>query len=621
MPEINPKLLRINLTAREITTETIDPKITDAFIGGRGYAITYLYRELTPGVDPFKDQNKLLLVSGVLGGTSAQAVSRWMVYTKSPLTGALGRSVCGADFGAWMKFAGYDVIIVEGKADKPVYVHVTPEASTVEDAADLWGKDTAAVQEWITGKHGKQTRTACIGPGGEKRVRYAAIVSGRRTAGRCGTGAVMGSKNLKAVAITAKRNLSLYDPDTFKDLVKKQVKMLQENQAYEYHKEMGTTSTQDLTNYLGIFPVRNFQYGQMLENKKIHGDAYKKFRVGKDGCYSCAARCGMIHHVPGGPYEGAKSEGPEYESIWSFGGSIDSTYIQSAIAADQICDDLGIDTISAGVTIGFAYELYEKGLLTKEDADGLELTWGNHEAMVTLVRKIGEREGFGDLLAEGTKRMAEKIGNGAEKYAIHVKGLELPAYEPRGAKSQGFNYVTSNIGASHCYGYAGQEIFGRPVPRAVDRFAEAENADIVIFNQNAQALREVGVVCSFAAAWGWMPDLYGPMLAAATGMEECKDDAFLQSVGDRIMNMERQFIVREGFSRKDDTLPQRMTQEPLDTRGVPGHGEIVRDLDGFLDRYYDLRGWTRDGVPTQDKLKALGLEGFILSYTPHSAIE
>jgi len=270
-----------------------------------------------------------------------------------------------------------------------------------------------------------------------------------------------------------------------------------------------------------------------------------------------------------------------------------------------LCDDLGIDTISTGNTIGFVYELYEKGLLTKKDTGGLELKYGNHKAMVALVGKIARREGIGDLLAEGTMRVAARIGKGAEAFAINAKGLELPAYEPRGAKSLGFNYATSNIGGSHGYGYAPQEIFGAPFPRKVDRFAEEENADIVVFNQNNGAVGEVGIVCVFARAW--FHQLYDKLLIAATGIDKISERGYLPQVGDRIVNLERAFIVREGFGRKQDTLPQRMLSEPLHTRGAPGEGQTMRNLDKFLDRYYEIRGWTPQGIPYPEKLKELGL--------------
>ena len=603
------KILRVNLTSGKVNTETVPEKIAADFIGGRGYGIRYLYDELTPGIDPLGEENKLLMLNGPLAGTMAQAVSRWMTCTRSPLTGAFARSVCGADFGAWMKFAGYEIIIIEGKAERPVYIHLTTDGCQILDAGEIWGKDTKVTQAWLNSQHGKNTRTACIGPAGENLVKYAAVVSDRRTAGRCGTGAVMGSKNLKAVAITAQRKLYLADPEAYDKLAREQVATIRDNPGFLNHKEWGTTGTQDVTNAIGIFPVRNFRYGQMTDYHKMTGDDYRKLRVGDMGCYSCPARCGKVHTVKSGAYAGAHSEGPEYESIWAFTGPIESSSIEASIAADQLCDDLGLDTISTGGSIGFAYELYEKGLLKKSDTDGLELIYGKHEPMVALIKKIAHREGIGNLLAEGTMRAAASLDKGAELYAIHVKGMELPAYEPRGAKSQGYNYATASIGASHCYGYAAQDIFGSPEPHPTDRFSE-ENADVVIYNQDNTAWHECGVACAFSGGWGWM-QLFGRMVAAARGIDKYKDDAYLVKVGERMFNLERAFNIREGFGRKQDTLPKRLLTEPLHTRKAPGEGQIVSHQDEFLDKYYRLRGWTKDGIPAPEKIKALGLD-FVL---------
>jgi aldehyde:ferredoxin oxidoreductase len=599
--------LRINLSDRIVKVETIPEETCRLLIGGRGFGISYLYQEQSPKMDPLGEENKLLLITGVLAGTAVQSCSRWMVCTKSPLTGGFARSVAGADFGAWMRFAGYDFILIEDRSEKPVYIHLTREGCNIYDAGELWGRNTAETQNWLYERHGKNTRAACIGPAGEKLVRYAAIVSGRRTASRCGVGTVMGSKNLKAVAITAQRNLKLHDPETLKQLAKEQSDFYRSNMRFQHHLEMGTTGTQDLTNALGVYPVRNFRYGQQENCQKIFGEEYRKFRTGDFSCYNCSARCGKAHAVSTGPYAMASSEGPEYESIWAFTGSIDSTSIEATISADQLCDELGLDTISTGNCIGFAYELYERGIIDRKDTDGLELVYGNHSAMISLIRKIAFREGFGDLLAEGSMRAASKIGHGAEDYAIQVKGLELPGYEPRGAKSHGFNYATSNIGASHCYGYAGQEIFGSTIPRAIDRFAEAENADIVVYNQHVTAMSEVGIVCGFARAWGWFPDLFSKMLVAATGVEEFSNLDYLWKVGERIINLERAFNVREGFRREHDRLPKRMLTEPLHTKGAPGEGQMVREMEEFLDRYYQIRGWTKEGVPTPEKMSELGL--------------
>ncbi len=601
------RLLRVNLSRRTAKAETIPPELCELFVGGRGLGVAMLYKEQPAHVDPLGEENRLIFMAGPLAGTQAQSVSRWMVCTKSPLTGGYARSVAGADFGAWLRFAGYDSVIVEGKSESPVYLHLTPDGCDILDAGDLWGKDTVKTQEMLGERHGDKTRVACIGPGGERLVRYAAIVSGRRTASRCGVGAVMGSKNLKAIAITTGRNVRVFDPEGFKKVAAEQGRLFRESGQFKEHKEWGTTATQNVTNSIGIFPTRNFRYGQMKDCEKIYGEEYRKLRTGDFGCYNCSARCGKAHLVKTGPYAGAYSEGPEYESIWVFTAPIDSTSVEASIRADQICDDLGIDTISAGNSVALAYELYEHGIIDRTDTDGMELVYGDHETMVKLLRKIGLREGFGSILAEGVVRASRIIGRGAEAYAIHTKGMELPAYEPRGAKSHGFNYATSNIGGSHCYGYAAQEVFGVPFPRPINRFEEAKNADIVIGNQDGTATGEVGIVCAFSRGWGWYPGNFGSLLAAATGVELFADLAFLQKLGERILNLERAFNVREGFGRKDDKLPARMLTEPLHTLGAPGEGEMVREMEEFLDRYYELRGWTGDGAPTPGKLAELGL--------------
>ncbi|MBA7569989.1 putative oxidoreductase YdhV [subsurface metagenome] len=606
------KLLRVNLSAGTVTDEPLSLPTVHDFIAGLGFGIKYLYDELAPHVDPLGEHNKLLFVPGLLAGTQAQSVSRWLVCTKSPMTGCFARSCCGGDFGAWIRFAGYDFIIVEGKAEKPVYLYVTAEGTQIKDAAELWGKDTGYTQEWLTQQHGKDVRVACIGQAGEKLVKYSAIVSGKRTASRCGGGTIMGTKLLKAVAIKARRNLDLHDPDGFGKLVKEQIEIMRASKEYHKNREYGTTDGAITRNIIGVYPVRNYRYGELKDYQKLSPEAYKEMEIGDFGCYSCSIRCGKIHVVSHGPYAGVRSEGPEYESLWAFTGPIDNTNIESTVAADQLCDDLGLDSISTGVTIGFAYELYEKGIITKDDTDGLELNYGNHVVMMSLIKKIGQREGFGDILAEGTLRAAKHIGKGAEAYAMQTKGLELAGYEPRGLKGTGFGYATSTIGGSHTNGTVMFQEFGFPVPRPVDRFTEEGKTDIVIHNQNRDSSMEVGIVCFFAFLCGdWFGRIFLKMLEAATGIEKFADREYFDKVGERIWNLERAFNVREGFDRTHDTLPQRFQTEPLHTIEAEGEGQILRKLDQFLDEYYHLRGWTQSGVPSREKLQELGL-GYVV---------
>jgi aldehyde:ferredoxin oxidoreductase len=601
------KFLRVDLSSGKITNEPLPLSIAKDFVGGLGFGIKYLYDELQSSVDPLGEQNKLLLLPGVLAGTQVQGMARWLAITKSPLTGCFARACCGGNFGAWIKFAGYDFIIIEGKADRPVYLYIDSEGAQIRDARELWGKDTVYTQDWLSRQHGDGVRTACIGIAGENLVRYAAIVNGRRTASRCGVGTVMGSKSLKAVTIKASRNLNLHDPDGYKKLFKEQVEIMRSSWEFKKNREYGTTDGATTRNAIGAYPVRNNRYGELAGYEQLSEEAYKKLRVANAACYNCMVACGKVHVVRDGPYQGARSEGPEYESLWAFSGPIDSSNIEATIAADQLCDDLGLDTISTGNTIGFAYELYEKGIITTSDTDGLELTYGNHAAMMNLIKKIAGREGFGDTLAEGTARAAKRIGKGAESYAMQVKDLELAGYEARALKGTGFGYATSNIGGSHTHGSLMFQEFGMPVPRAVDRFSEEDKADIVIFNQNNDSL-EIGIACFFAAMCGnWYRRLFPKMLETATGINEFGDWNYLNKVGERIWNLERVFNVREGFDRRHDTLPQRIQTEPLHTLKAQGEGQVLRTLEKFLDKYYELRGWTKTGVPLREKLEELGL--------------
>ncbi len=454
-----PKLLRADLTSATLEEEVIPQNVVIQFVGGRGFGVRYLYQELSPGTEPLSPANKLIFNIGPLAGTGALSFSRWIVITKSPLTGSYFRSVGGADFGAWLRFAGLQMIIIEGRAAEPVYLYIEDGHYEIRDASELWGEDTVKTQRRLKQIHGDGVRVACIGPAGEKLVRYASILSDRRTAGRGGVGAVMGSKNLKAIVVRATtRKVTLPNADEFKVLIKEQAAGNEADPSIRGYRAIGTLGNIQATNVFGIFPTRNFREGSLDDWENISAPEYAKIKVKDHGCYVCPVQCGKLYRVPTGPYAGASNEGPEYETIWAFAGSIASTDIGATVAADTLCDDLGVDTISMGNTIGFAYVLFERGIISLKDTDGLALTYGNYEAAIELIKRIGNRQGFGDVLAEGTRRAASYIGKGAEAYAMHVKGLELPGYDPRGAKRHGLGYVTSPIGGSHNIGYVSQEI-------------------------------------------------------------------------------------------------------------------------------------------------------------------
>jgi aldehyde:ferredoxin oxidoreductase len=599
------KLLRVNLSKRETKVEDIPEQLMKDFIGGRGLAVKYIYSELKPGVDPLGPDNKLLFMMGPLGATTAMSVSRLAVVTKSPLTGCIAKSVAGGNFGAFLKFAGFDGVMLEGKAEKPTYIHIDGDGVHILGADELWGLDTEDTHKKLRQIHGTSTQAVCIGPAGEKLVRYAIVISDRRCGGRGGVGTVMGAKKLKAIAVNSSGPLGVYDSQKFKDLSKEQIESLRTSQRRMQMTDFGTSYLTLGFEKMGIFPVKNFQGGHLEGVENIGDEALAKIKIKNDGCWGCMTKCGQVRKITEGPYAGAVSEGPDYETIWSLAGNLAYTDQGALITADSMCDKLGMDTIGAGNAIGFACELFQRGIITKKDTDGLDLSWGNHVDMIKLLGKIGRREGFGELLGEGTKRAAERIGKGAEAYAMHVKGSEIPAYEPRAVKGYGLIFATSNVGANHMYGRPREELAGK-----ADRFAEEDKGKDIARNQISQAVEDSVIQCSFTPATGFTPESRAKFLVAATGFNEFSDPTYLDLVGERILCLERSFNVREGFSRKDDTLPARMRTEPLANAG-PATGQVIRNLDTLLDEYYDYLGYSRQGIPTEDKLRQLGLDWVI----------
>lgn len=595
------RILRVNLTKRTFSEESLNKGLIYDYIGGRGFGVKFLYDDLKPGIDPLGEESELIFIAGPLAGTNAQSFSRYKVFFKSPLTGTYFKSSSGGYLAAELKFAGFDAIIINGIADKPVYLWVHDGHYELRDATYLWGLDCDDTHTLIREElRDPRIRIACIGPAGERGVKYAGIFSDRRAAGRGGGGAVMGAKKLKAIAFRGRESVDVADKKAFRAAVTKQVNAYKANPMFESFSVTGTQIA-EFTNVLGIYPTRNFREGVLPKWERIQGSEYTKLRVRKTRCYSCMIHCGSITKIGTGRYMGAWTEGPEYETIWSFTGPIAVPDIGLTIAADKLCDDLGLDTISAGNTIGFAYELYERGIITKQDTDGLELTYGNNESILDLLRKIAYREGFGDVLAEGTREAGRRIGKGAEQYAMQVKGLELPGYDPRGAKAHGLNLLTANIGADHNTGYAMQEVLNVPIPRQVDRLAITGKGELTKWNQDIRAFMETGIACSFTIDLGIMnAELYSKLISAVTGIQDFADPAYLWRVGERIFNLERMFNMREGFNSKDDVLPKRLTSE-----AVAGQ---VFEAEPLLADYYQARGWNvKTGIPTPAKLNELGL--------------
>jgi aldehyde:ferredoxin oxidoreductase len=608
------KILRINLGNQTAKVEETPEQMAKDFIGGAGFGIKLLFDEVKAGTDPLGPDNKLIFASGPLSGTNVPCTSRMSVTGRSPLTGAVGMALSGGHFPVELKWAGYDVMIIEGKSEEPVYVSIKDGDVKFRSAKKLWGMKTTDTQQIIKNDlHDQNIRVACIGPAGENQIKIASIINEWRAVGRKGLGAVMGSKNLKAIAVRGTGKVAVADKENLKAARKVFTEAMKESEVlYPVFSNTGTPMVVDATSALGIFPTRNYiTTGEYNAAEKLGVEVQMTRNVGSEPCYGCPVGCSQLKLAKTGAYEGILTEGPEFETMYSYGGVTGVDNIDAVIAADRLADELGMDTISSGVSIAFAMELYEKGILTKEDTGGMELNFGNDEAMIRILKQMAYRKGIGDLLADGTKAAAERIGKGSEKYAMHVKGLELPAYDVRGAKAHGLNYATSYTGADHCRGYAFQEIFGIPVPHEVDRFAAEGKGELTKWNQDMRtATTDAPGMCAFLfdmAVVGIAAQNTASLLEAVTGLTFTPDDILV--AGERINNLAHAFNVREGFTRADDTLPERILTEPLKGGASKGHYISRDELDLMLDEYYTARGWdVATGAPNREKLAELGIE-------------
>lgn len=612
------KVLRVNLTDKSFKVEDLSEKLAREYVGGAGFGIKYLYDEVPAGADALGPENKLIFASGPMSGTDAPCASRMALATKSPLTGAVGMALSGGFFPVELKFAGYDVLIIEGKSESPVYLLIKDGNVSFRSAEGLWGTNTFDCQTLIKDHLKDQNiRIACIGPAGERQSKLASIINERRAFGRKGVGAVMGSKNLKAIAIRGTNEVPIASMEAFKEANSKMLKAMKESPAiYPAIGQFGTPLVIEVLWGLGVFPAKNYmETGEWDPVPALGVAANEARKIGKESCYKCPVGCSQIKLVKDGPYAGALSV-LDYESLYSFGGMLGIDNLDSIIYANRLCDEYGIDTISVGATIAFAMELYEKGLITKADTDGLELNFGNHEAMLELIPKIAFRKGFGEVLADGSKAAAAKIGKETEKYTMQIKGLEMPGYDPRGVKTHGFSMATSYTGADHNRGYASQDIFGVPFPEPVDRLDPKGKGRIVKWNQDHKAVcADSATMCNFMMDSAFTE---GPakntadMVNAVSGFDFTADE--ILKVGERISNIARAFNVREGFDRKDDTFPDRILNDTIKEGGSKGQNILQAGLDLMLNEYYSERGWNLKGIPTKEKLIELGLENVIKDF-------
>lgn len=595
------KILRVDLTAGKMSDQTVPAEDEAKFLGGRALAAKILYEENKPKVDPYDPENRLIVMTGPYTGTYGAFTGFYNITTKSPLTGAILSAHSGGHWGPMLRKTGYDGIVFKGKAPKPVYLLVTDAGAELKDASDLWGKDVFETTDVLEKRHEK-AKAAVIGPAGERLVRFASVMNDKhRAAGRGGAGAVMGSKNLKAIVVHGTKEVPQADPEKLKETFKAATATVKEkSQAFMKY---GTSMVVGITGKAGAIPTRNMQTGYFPDYEKIGGDALVNNHKVKDtACARCPLHCGNLTKAE--KHYRTETEGPEYETLAMFGPNLGNSNLESIIMANNLCNMYGMDTISCADTIACAFELFEKGIVTEKDTGGLRLEWGNHEAIVRLVEMTGRGEGFGRLIGEGSRRLAAKYGPEAQKYAMNVKGMEFPGYDPRGIQGMSLAFATSPRGACHLRAtmYVPELFQG-----VLDRFTVKGKAGTLKDMHQLFTLYDSMVLCKFGArnafANSW--DNMVMLVNAATGRGYTVDE--LKKIGARGWTVERLFNLREGLSRKDDTLPERLFTTPI--HDGPSKGAVVNrtDFEAELTEYYRLWGWTQEGVPTKEALADLGL--------------
>lgn len=591
------KVLEIDLTNKKISTSNLDPKVAEQFIGGRGIGAKYLWdRVKNPGLDPLSPENPLMFWTGPLTGTAIPGPSRVTVCTKAANTSPAESKYPKASTVAWsclggmlapeIKFAGYDGIIFSGQSDKPVYVVIDNDKVEIRDAAELWGKNTDDTDKMLRKILGHTFRTAYIGPAGENLVKIAAIMSeSSRAAARSGVGCVMGSKKLKAIAVRGTNIVPVANQEELLKVRAEMYKALETWNAYDQWRRWGTGAMLLASSQAGSQSTKNFREGTDLNGEKIGAPvAEREFWVRHRSCFQCPLHCMKIGQISEGPHKGTIAEGPEYETGTLHGGNCMVTDFNGMMKSIAIADDLGLDSVSVGTILGFVMDLYENGVITSADLDGIEAKWGNTEAMIALQQKIAKREGVGNILAEGVKVAAAKFGKDAHKYAMHVKGQELAAWNVPASHGFAIVYGTSNRGACHQVGPTVEE-------------------------QQRRTMCDTTVICRFLY-YGIGNSLFIKALNAITGWK--LDEAAFYRVADRIWNIEKVFNSREGFRRVDDYVPKRFTTDAF--KVGPKAGAILppEKQEQILDEYYTKRGWdVKTSLPTEAKLKELGLDDCI----------
>jgi aldehyde:ferredoxin oxidoreductase len=605
-------VLRVDLNRGTAVREPLRADWARDYVGGRGIGTRYLYEMMDPKVDPFAPENVLIFATGPLTGTNASCGARYMVVTKGPLTNCITTSNSGGHWGPELRFAGYDLVIVEGRAKRPCYLWIYDDRVEIRDASHLWGTGVWETEDVIRAELGvPDAIVASIGPAGERLVRFACIMNDRhRAAGRSGVGAVMGAKHLKAIAVRGNGAVRVADPHGFMQAMwAMKAKLKASPVTGEGLAAYGTAGLVNVINEHGLHPTRNWQEGQFAQADAISGETIAETRlVANKACFACTIACGRVTKLPedaAGKYMVTMhprnwriaAEGPEYENVWALGSNCGISDLDAILKANFLCNDLGMDPISLGGTLSAAMELYERDIISQRQT-GLPLEFGNSAALVAMVEKTAYRDGFGDELAEGSRRLCERYGH--PQFAMVSKGQEFPAYDPRGAQGMGLGYATSNRGGCHLKSYTiAPEILG--LPHKMDPTAVEGKAEITKLFQDVTSVVDASGLCIFPTFAIGLEDIL-PLLVSATGFPYTLEH--LLQAGERIWNLERIWNFKAGITGKDDALPKRIVEEPIPAGPMKGK---VNRLSEMLPEYYRLRGWTPDGQPTVEKLVYLGL--------------
>lgn len=607
------KILHVDLTTSKITTEEPPESFYRRYLGGNGFVGYYLLKEVPKGADPLGPENVLIMAGGTVTGLPIAGAGRSVVGAKSPLTGGYGEADAGGFFGAEMRRAGFDAVVVHGKAAHPVYIYLHNGEAEIRSAAHLWGTTTMECQEKVREELGdKNIRLAMIGPGGEKLVRYACVINDlKHAAGRTGLGAVMGSKNLKAIAARGRTAIPVADPDSFKALARWMTEHWDEK-SHDLH-ELGTDGGLLSLNEEGRLPTRNFQDGQFEGADKISGEAMRDtILIDRGSCYACPIACKRVVKVEGEFNADPEYGGPEYETIGAFGSNCGIDNLAAISEANQICNAYGLDTISAGMMVSFAMECFENGLLTSTDTGGLELKFGNAKAMVELTRMICERKGIGDLLAEGSEIAAAKLGPAAKAFAVNAKGQPFPMHEARTRHGQALGYAMSPTGADHMHNFWDGGMSKTPIEQGLQELGVYESVPQTVLNgSKVYAYKQVsnwtwlGNTISVCAFIPWTREQIVDVVKAITGWQT--NVLELMNAGERGVTMARIFNMREGFTRADDSLPMRMGKAHV-SKTINEKPVTEEELQAAVTTFYQMMGWdAKTGKPTSARLYELDI--------------